>query len=319
MRNLMKSAWAASLALAASMSVTPTVSAYAADDSANAASAIPKPHATQSVTGGGGVQIAVQEWGNPDGPPVVFIHALVSSHLGYLPIVAQGPLAENFRLITFDNRGHGNSEKPTDMAAYQDGGILADDLAAVIGLAGDQKPIVVAWSIGGVILGDYLAKYGDDAIAGAVYLGAGHTLGEAANPYIGGGFAQYAAAMMSPDIAVSVPATIAVSMANTAKPLPPDLFTFGVATAMVVPPQARAGLVSRSVNHISDTLPSVNVPIRFLHGTADQIVQPVSSVDAAAAAPNGEYVAIEGIGHAPSFEAPAEVISAILAIAKAAK
>jgi pimeloyl-ACP methyl ester carboxylesterase len=32
------------------------------------------------------------------------------------------------------------------------------------------KPVVVGWSLGGVVISNYLAKYGDGAIAGAVYV-----------------------------------------------------------------------------------------------------------------------------------------------------
>lgn len=280
--------------------------------------AIPAPRETQVVSGGGNVQIAVQEWGNPNGKPIVFVHALINSHLGYLPQVT-GPLAKDYRLITFDNRGHGNSGKPSDMAAYQEGEYLADDLAAVIALTGNEKPIVVAWSIGGVVMDDYLAKYGDNGISGVVYLGAGHTLGEHANPYIGVGFAQHAMGMLSHDLATRTQATIAVSRANTAHPLPPEMFAFGLATSMVVPSEARTGLISRSVNHIENTLPNVSVPAFFLHGSADQIVQTRSSKDAAKAVKNGVYIEVPGIGHTPSFEAPAEVEKVIRRAIAAAK
>lgn len=194
--------------------------------------------------------------------------------------------------------------------------LSCDHRCAAIVLTGEEKPIIVAWSIGGVILDEYLSAYGDDGIAGAVYLGAGHTLGEHANPYLGAGFVQYAQGIMSPDLATNIAATIGVSMENTAQPMPPEMLTAAVATAMVVPLEARVGLVSRSVNHIADTLPNVTVPLRFLHGTADRIVNPASSVDAAAAAPNAELIEIEGIGHVPALEAPATVIEAILDIAK---
>lgn len=274
---------------------------------------IPTPRATHTVQGGGGVNIAIQEWGNPEGRPIIFIHALMQSHLGYLPILT-GPLAQDARLITFDTRGHGNSGKPDDMAAYQDGEQLAGDLAAVIGLVEDAKPIVVAWSIGGVILDDYLAKYGDGGISGAVYLGAGHALGDYSNKYLAAGFAQAAPAVLSPDLTTRVRGTIEVGRANTAQPLPDELFMFGIAISMVVPLQARAGLISRNVNHITDTLPSITVPIRFLHGSEDKIVEPVSSKDAAAAAPNGTYVEIDGIGHAPATEATESVVEAIRSI-----
>ncbi|MEM9214500.1 MAG: alpha/beta hydrolase [Cyanobacteria bacterium P01_F01_bin.150] len=274
---------------------------------------MPTPRTTHTVKGGGGVDIAVQEWGNPEGHPIIFIHALMQSHLGYLPIL-KGPLEQEARLITFDTRGHGDSGKPENMAAYQDGEQLADDLAAVIGLVEDAKPIVVAWSIGGVILDDYLAKYGDDGISGAVYLGAGHALGEGANKYVAAGFAQTAPAVISPNLATRVRGTIEVGRANTAQPLPDDRFMLDIAVSMVVPPQARAGLISRSVNHIIDTLPSTTVPMRFLHGSEDQIVELVSSKDAAAAAPNGTYVEIADIGHAPATEATESVVKAIRSI-----
>ena len=59
---------------------------------------IPAPLATHTVQGGGDVKIAVQEWGNPAGRPIIFIHALMQNHLGYLPILT-GPLAQEAHLI----------------------------------------------------------------------------------------------------------------------------------------------------------------------------------------------------------------------------
>ncbi|MEM9103059.1 MAG: alpha/beta hydrolase [Pseudomonadota bacterium] len=120
--------------------------------------------------------------------------------------------------------------------------------------------------------------------------------------------------MMSPDLAKRVKATIGITLANTAQPLPSELLTFGIATSMVVPPHARLGLMSRSINHIEDTLPSVKIPVYFLHGKADQIVRASSSKDAANATPNGKYVEIPGVGHSPSFEAPAAVENAIRSV-----
>ena len=43
-----------------------------------------------------------------------------------------GPLADDFRIVTFDLRGHGMSEKPLDAEHYVDARLWADDLAAVI-------------------------------------------------------------------------------------------------------------------------------------------------------------------------------------------
>ncbi|MGP2408016.1 alpha/beta fold hydrolase, partial [Listeria monocytogenes] len=71
------------------------------------------------------------EAGNPDGPPVLFIHGLLGSHLNWEAQFADGTLAK-YRLISYDLRGHGKSDKPATENAYRDGRIWGADLAAVI-------------------------------------------------------------------------------------------------------------------------------------------------------------------------------------------
>ncbi|GAB7537803.1 alpha/beta fold hydrolase [Burkholderia sp. 3C] len=125
--------------------------------------------ASYTVTSPDGVKLAVQESGNPDGPPIVFVHGLLGSHLNWDAQVGS-PELRPYRVITYDLRGHGLSDKPAGAAPYHDGGRWADDLAAVIAGSHARKPIVVGWSLGGVVISNYLAKYGDRAISGAVYV-----------------------------------------------------------------------------------------------------------------------------------------------------
>lgn len=121
------------------------------------------------VTSSDGVPIAVQESGVLDGPAIVFIHGYLGSHLNWLPQV-ESPLAEKYRLITYDLRGHGLSGKPTGAEAYGEGERWANDLAQVIAASNAQKPILVGWSLGGAVISNYLSLYGDEDIAGAVYV-----------------------------------------------------------------------------------------------------------------------------------------------------
>lgn len=58
-----------------------------------------------------GVVLAIQEGGNPEGPPVIFIHGLLGSHLNWESQFSDSELAK-FRLISYDLRGHGKSGKP---------------------------------------------------------------------------------------------------------------------------------------------------------------------------------------------------------------
>jgi non-heme chloroperoxidase len=82
-----------------------------------------------SVIGGGGLKLHVQETGNPDGKPILFIHGFSQCRLAWNKQM-HSDLATDFRLIAMDIRGHGLSEKPRD--AYGDSRMWADDVHAVM-------------------------------------------------------------------------------------------------------------------------------------------------------------------------------------------
>ncbi len=141
----------------------------------------PIPIATHEILGGGGVRLHAREWGNPEGPPIVFIHGWSQSDLCWLKQV-HGDLARRFRIVTFDLRGHGLSEKPAGPEHYADGQAWADDLAAVIDQTGLERPILVAWSYGGYVVADYLRAYGDARIGGIDLVGAAVILSSDVRP-----------------------------------------------------------------------------------------------------------------------------------------
>lgn len=112
-----------------------------------------------------GVAISGCTYGDPSHPEILFIHGLNQSRLCWNRQIV-GELSRNFRIATFDLRGHGASGKPTDPAAYANGALWGDDVNAVIKAAGMRKPTLVGWSLGGMIIGHYLVKYGTESIAG---------------------------------------------------------------------------------------------------------------------------------------------------------
>ncbi|NUW58046.1 alpha/beta fold hydrolase [Cronobacter muytjensii] len=123
-----------------------------------------------TVTAPDGVTIAVQENGDPDGKPIIFLHGLLGSHLNWSRQLAD-PQLQRFRLITLDLRGHGLSDKPDNDNAYREGRRWGADLAAVIEKSGALRPVLVGWSLGGAVITSYLAEYSDSRIAGALYVG----------------------------------------------------------------------------------------------------------------------------------------------------
>ncbi|MCV4283693.1 alpha/beta fold hydrolase [Pseudomonas capsici] len=134
-----------------------------------AASTLAQAQKSYTVTTPDGVTLAVQEAGNPDGPAIVFIHGLLGSRINWDAQV-NSPLLQRYRMITYDLRGHGLSGKPSDARAYTDGNRWADDLDAVIKASDAKRPVLAGWSLGGVVMSNYLARYGDSRISGALYI-----------------------------------------------------------------------------------------------------------------------------------------------------
>ncbi len=54
----------------------------------------------------------------------------------------ESSLADEFRLVALDNRGHGMSEKPLEEEDYTDERLWADDLAAVISALDLDRPVL---------------------------------------------------------------------------------------------------------------------------------------------------------------------------------
>jgi non-heme chloroperoxidase len=145
-----------------------------------------KPVRHYNLRGGGGTTLHAHEWGNPDGPALLFIHGWSQCDLCWGAQVGS-QLAAGFRIVTFDNRGHGMSGKPLDPGCYTDERLWADDLAAVIDQTQLERPVLVAWSYGGFIVADYVRAHGDAAIAGINLVGAAVLLRPPAFDHLGPG------------------------------------------------------------------------------------------------------------------------------------
>ena len=95
---------------------------------------------------GDGITLHVQELGS--GPPVVMLHGLFGN-LATWYFTAGTELAPRYRVITYDLRGHGRSDRTP--SGY-DVASMARDLEAVVGqLASQDEVTLVGHSYGGVI------------------------------------------------------------------------------------------------------------------------------------------------------------------------
>ncbi len=112
-----------------------------------------------------GVKIYYTEQGS--GPPVVLVHGyLASGALNWgVPGVTK-LLAPDYRLIVIDNRGHGKSDKPRDVAQY--GEVMAEDVVRLLDHLKIDKAHVVGYSMGGMITLKLLATRPDRLLSGVV-------------------------------------------------------------------------------------------------------------------------------------------------------
>jgi pimeloyl-ACP methyl ester carboxylesterase len=100
-----------------------------------------------------GVRLRVADRGA--GPAIVFVHGWKLSHRVFDRQVAR--LAERFRVVAFDLRGMGESDKPGSRYDFEE---LAGDLGFVIGELGLDDVTLVGWSMGCSVSLAYLQSSG---------------------------------------------------------------------------------------------------------------------------------------------------------------
>lgn len=103
-----------------------------------------------------------------DGRPVVLIHGWPLSGQAWQDQVQ--PLAgAGFRVISYDRRGFGDSDKPVSGYGYD---TLADDLAALMETLGLRDVTLVGFSMGGGEVARYIARHGQDRLHSVVFASA---------------------------------------------------------------------------------------------------------------------------------------------------
>jgi pimeloyl-ACP methyl ester carboxylesterase len=92
-----------------------------------------------------GINIYFESHGN--GYPLIFTHGFSASHLMWKP---QEPLVSGYRLITYDARGHGESDSPPSADQYS-ANICVEDLFQLAKALEVQKAVFGGLSMGGYI------------------------------------------------------------------------------------------------------------------------------------------------------------------------
>ncbi|HXE14646.1 MAG TPA: alpha/beta hydrolase [Bryobacteraceae bacterium] len=253
---------------------------------------------THEITGGGGVHLHVVEAGNSKGYPILLLHGLSQCWLTWTRQM-DSDLAEDFRLIAMDLRGHGLSDKPRE--GYTDSRLWADDLSAVIETLKLDKPVLCGWSYGPLVILDYIRHYGEDSISGLIFVGGVTKLGSNdAISVLTPEFLNLIPGFFSQDAEESVRSLASLLRLCFIRELLAEEFYLMLGWSVSVPPYVRQALLSRSFDN-DDLLPKIRRPLLIAQGAEDAVVRPIA-IDRHKACMRNPEIYMPNTGHAPFWD-----------------
>ena len=283
---------------------------------------IPPPRA-QGFTTSTPVPLYWVEYGDPDAPPVLLLHGgPAASHEYLLPQMLA--LAEENRLVTYDQRGGGRSRYDDDRAVigWRD---QVEDVGRVATELGVAPLTIVGYSWGGLLA----MLYAVEASAGQVQPPLARLALIDPAPITRSTRLAFEQELARRQAAPEVAALRAELQASGPREHDADAyrqraFEISVAGYFADPARAReltpfrvTGRVQQSIwqslgdYDLRDALASVRVPAIVLHGRQDPI--PLSSSEEAARALGTTCVVMENSGHVPYVEQPAQLFPPLLA------
>jgi non-heme chloroperoxidase len=234
------------------------------------------------------------------GRPVVLIHGWPLSGRAWEPQVSTLQAA-GYRVVTYDRRGFGRSDKPTTGYGYD---TLADDLERVMALCGLQDVTLVGFSMGGGEVARYIARHGQSRLHSVVFAAAvpPYLMKTADNPE----------GLRTPDKTQQAKAALQQDRSAFFNQFTKDFFSAnGVLQVSESQRSDTIDLCHQSAQHAAlacmdsfgttdfrDDLKKVTVPTLVIHGEADAIV-PIegSGQRTHVAIPQSKLVRIKGAPH----------------------
>ena len=251
-----------------------------------------------------GVVLHLQDLGAADRPALVFANSLGTDFRIWDDVVAR--LADRFRIVLYDKRGHGLSdlgETPYSIADH------VGDLAALLDDLAIEGAIVCGLSVGGLIAQGLTASR-PELVAGLILSDTAHKIGTAElwNGRIAaiekGGIASIAEAILerwfSKDLRDNDPVALAGWRAMLTRT--PQAGYLGTCAAI------------RDAD-FTEAAKEITVPTLCLVGAEDGATPPALVRQLADLIPGARYEVIAGAGHLPCIERPAEVAELIGAFA----
>lgn len=265
------------------------------------------------VTTSDGAELTVRIAGAGSSPTVVFVHCWTGDRRVWGP-VARLLVAEGYRVVLYDHRGHGQS---TVGEAGLTLDAIADDLRDVLEATAAHEAVIAGHSLGGMATQQFAISYPEMVrarVAGIVLVGT------ACDRVARKGLHQRVAKLLIGHpllerlFALSFLAPVLVRRTVGRTACMPHLRA--VSDAFVATPgEVRAELLAAMyAMDLSAQLQHIDVPVTVVAGERDRLTPPSRSRRIADRIPGAQLTTLPDVGHMLPIEAPTEVADAIRAM-----
>ena len=282
------------------------------------------PGRAMSVRSKDGIRLHAEVFGPEDGYPIVLAHGITCAIRVWAYQIAD--LANDYRVIAYDHRGHGRSAVPSRRRAYSLDH-LAGDLDSVLEatLAPGERAVIAGHSMGGIAIASWADRYPDrvpqraDAVAlintttgdllrNVQLLPVPPPLADVRVRAAGTLLKTFGAAPLLR--AVDRPSRRFVSTIAVGRDADPAIAEFIYELFTSTPPAGRGGWARTLVDSLGPEhigLNNLTVPTLVIGSAKDRLLPMVSSRHIARMAPNlASFVELSG-GHCAIVERPDEV------------
>ena len=233
-----------------------------------------------------------------EGPPLILTHGFSSS--SHMWAGQREALGHFFKLITWDMRGHGRSDYPSDETQYTQDATV-EDIAAILDTVGAETAIVGGLSLGGYMSLAFRLKYPERVRALLIMdTGPGFRSDEAREGW--NTYARRTADLFEHE------GLQRLSESSVEARTAPHRDASGVA-------HAARGMLTQKDSSVIDSLPKIDVPSLVVVGANDKPFIAASDY-MAAKIPGAQKVVIPDAGHAANIDQPDAFNSAVLAFLK---
>ncbi len=254
-----------------------------------------------------GIRIAYERQGqghHDEDVPMVLIHGFPYSKAMWDEQVSE--LTEEFDIITYDLRGHGESGATDGTYSME---LLADDLKGLLDALGLSKVVVGGFSMGGYVALAFYRKY-PDTVQSLLLLDTRH---QADSEQAAQGREQLAQNVERDGVAGLADALPARMLTEATVSDRPDVVAKARDMILAASPQGVAGAARGMAVRAdqTDLLPNISVPTLVLVGEEDGVTPPADSEYMAATIPNAKLVKLAGAAHLSNMEQPHDFSEAI--------